>query len=188
MTDMRLLLAPLMLLAAGSAVAQAPPAPPAAEGMLPRWEVEELTANMVEHATTIQKILGEVRPKEWVQDGASTAYIDQHAAMQDDLENLLLSAKALGRDPERLSYVVDTFLWLDRLNSMLSSITSGVRTYQSPALADLLDSSVSRNVGSMEQLKGYMRQLAVSAENEMEIAHAEAQRCRAEIVGRPRSQ
>ena len=187
MTGMRLLLAPLLALTAGVAVAQEA-TPPSGEGMLPRWEVEEIAGKMVEHAQTVQKILNEVRPKEWVQDGAPAAYVDQHAAMLSDLHNLDLSAQALGREPEKLTYVVDTFLWLDRLHSMLSSITSGVRRYQSPSLADLLDSSVSRNIGSMEQLKGYMRQLAVSAESEMEVANAEAQRCRSELVARPPAQ
>ena len=69
---------------------------------------------------------------------------------------------------------------------MLGSMTQGVRRYQSSAIADLLESARGNYAGDMERLKRYMRQLAVSSEAEMQIAHEEAQRCRAEMVSKPR--
>lgn len=154
-------------------------------GMLPRWEVAEIAGNIEEHAKSVKQILDQVRPKEWIQDGAPDAYIDQHATLTQDVQNLELSAQELARRPEKLSTVVDTFLWLDRSQSMLRSISSGVRKYQNPAIADLLDSAGGVNAGAIEKLKEYMRDLAISAETEMEIAHEEAQRCRGELMRSP---
>lgn len=176
MTHMRWVLA--VLLAASTLSAE--------DGMMPGWEVREMSELLVANAQAVEKILGNVRPKEWIQDGAPEAYVGQHAALASDLENVVLSAQALGREPEKLSYAVDTFLWLDRFNSMTSSMSAGVRRYQSEPVADLLDSANGKNTGAIAQLKEYMRQLAVAAEQEMEIANSEAQRCRAEMVTQPR--
>jgi len=156
------------------------------EGMLPTWEVVEIAEELKAHVNGVQQILEQVRPKEWLQDGAPQAYVDQYENLQQDLAYLGQSADALAVKPDKLTIVIDTFLWLDRLHSMLGSMTTGVRKYQSDPIADLLDSAGSRNNGAIEQLKGYMRQLASSTEDQMSIAHEEAQRCRSEIVNKPR--
>ena len=88
--------------------------------------------------------------------------------------------------PERLTLVVDTFLWIDRTNSMMVSMTDGVRRYQNAAVADLLESARNQYSGAGEKLKEYMRQLAVSVDAQMQIAHEEAQRCRTQLVTQPR--
>lgn len=166
-------------------LACASPAAAQQDGMLPRWEVTEIAGNVVEHAQSVKQILDQVRPKEWIQDGAPQAYVDQHATLSADIENLELAAQALSRTPAKLSAVVDTFLWLDRSQSMLRSISAGVRKYQNPAIADLLDSAGGVNAGAIEKLKEYMRDLTIAAEAEMEIAHDEAQRCRVELMRAP---
>jgi len=156
------------------------------EGMLPRWEVMELSKNLVANVEQTRTVLDEIRPKEWLQDGAPAAYIDQHESLQTDLQNLKLSAEAMGRAPEKLSSVIDTFLWLDRVSSMVGSIAGGVRSYQSGPVADLLDTSRGKADATMAVLKEYMRQVAVQQEESMEIAHAEAQRCRGQLAIQPR--
>lgn len=166
-------------------VACALPAAAQDEGLLPRWEVTEIAQGVVEHTQSVRQILDQVRPKEWIQDGAPQAYVDQHAMLLHDIENLELSAQELERVPDKLSTVVDTFLWLDRSQSMLRSLSAGVRKYQNPAVADLLDSAGRVNAGAVDKLKAYMRDLAVSAETEMEIAHEEAQRCRVQLMRAP---
>ena len=121
---------------------------------MPSWEVSELATQVQENAEAVERVLDQVRPKEWIQDGAPQAYVDQHESLGRDLENLTLSAQALGREPEKLSYAVDTFLWLDRFNSMTDSMAAGVRKYQSAAIADLLESSTTRGAGAAELLPG----------------------------------
>ncbi len=153
------------------------------EGTPPSWEIREMAEDIVKNAATGQKLLAELRPEEWLQNGAPEAYIEQLATLRADLENAALSAQSLSREPERLSYAVDTFLWLDRADSLLGSIAAGARNYYNGAVADLLDSARGRNVGNIASLKGYMRQLAVGLETSLRIAHGEAQRCRASVAG-----
>lgn len=156
------------------------------EGMLPRWEVIELSKNLAANVEQTKTVLNELRPKDWIQNGAPAAYVDQYESLQTDLGNLRLSAEALGRKPEKLSVVIDTFLWLDRVSSMVGSMSGGVRTYQNAAVADLLDTARGKGDAAMVVLKEYMRQVAVEQEASMEIAHSEAQRCRERLVSRPR--
>jgi hypothetical protein len=156
------------------------------EGMLPRWEVIELSKNLAANVNQTETVLNDVRPKEWIQNGAPAAYVDQYESLQADLGNLRLSAGALGRQPEKLTVVIDTFLWLDRVSSMVGSMAGGVRTYQNGAVADLLDTARSKGDAAMAVLKDYMRQVAAEQEAAMEIANSEAQRCREHLVSQPR--
>jgi hypothetical protein len=80
---------------------------------------------------------------------------------------------------------VDTFLWLDRIDALLSSVSAGVRRYYNGAVADLLDSARNRNADGIATIKLYMRQLAVHVEGSMDVAHREAQRCREQIAAQP---
>ena len=154
-------------------------------GTIPRWEVIEMAERLRAGADDVVKILSQVRPKEWIQDGAPDAYVTQYETLQADLSNLANSARALERQPEKLSTTVDTFLWMDRVGSMTTSMAAGVRKYQNPSLGDLLNSTAGRVTSAEDRLKEYMRQLVVHQEAEFEIANSEAQRCRQEMLKRP---
>ena len=155
------------------------------DGMLPRWQVEDLAGALVRNAETATKLVIALKPREWVQDGAPASYVEQHATLLDEMEQVKLSAQALGREPERLSYAVDTFLWLDRTDVLLASLAGGVRRYYNSAVADLLDSARNRNTDGIATIKGYLRQLAIHVEQSMKVAHAEAQRCRSQVATQP---
>jgi hypothetical protein len=154
-------------------------------GVLPDWEVRETAAALDKHAQTVDNLLAQLRPAEWTANGAPELYQDQ--IKQARLFNSYLSqeARALGERPEKLSLALDTFFRLDHLHALLESVTAGVRSYQNSALADLLAAAVSKNAATRERLKEYTRQLAVEREQEWEIAHREAQRCRESLAKQP---
>jgi hypothetical protein len=114
--------------------------------------------------------------------------VTQHEALITDIDSLAASAQDMTRNPDKLKSVVDTFLWIDRLNSMIGSLEQGVRRYQNAAVAELLVAARDRNVTESEKLKGYLRQLVVLREAEMEIADSEAQRCRGQLARQPAGQ
>ena len=154
-------------------------------GTIPRWEVIEMTGTLIAGTDDIVKILSQIRPKEWIQDGAPDAYVTQYETLEADISNLANSARALERQPEKLSTTVDTFLWMDRVGSMLTSMSAGVRKYQNSSLGNLLDSAAGRVISVEDRLKEYMRQLVIDQEAELDIANSEAQRCRQEMLKRP---
>ena len=156
------------------------------EGMIPRWQIEELTQDIVGNVETATKVVVELKPREWVRKGAPEAYAQQHRTLLEEMELVKLAALALGREPERPTYAVDAFLWLDRVDGLLSSISAGVRRYGNGAVADLLDSARNRNEDSIATMKVYMRQAAEHLEEAMEVAHREAQRCRQDLATQPK--
>lgn len=155
------------------------------EGMIPRWQVEELTQGIAQNVETAAKLVVALRPHEWIRNGAPEVYVQQHDTLLEEMQQVKLAALALGREPERLTYAVDTFLWLDRIDALLASVSAGVRRYYNGAVADLLDSARNRNADGIATIKLYMRQLAVHVEGSMDVAHREAQRCREQIAAQP---
>lgn len=153
--------------------------------MIPRWQVEELSQGVVQNMDTARKVVEQLRPREWIQDGAPEAYVDQHQTLLQEMEQVSLAAQALGRDPESLTYAVDAFLWLDRTDALMGSIAAGARQYYNAAVAELLDSARNRNADGIATVKQYLRQLAEHVESSMRVAHREAQRCREEIISQP---
>lgn len=154
-------------------------------GTMPPWEVAAIAETLEKQVGQAEQILSGIKPQEWPQAGAA-AYSAQRETLVAELGHLRNSARAMAAAPERLPVVVDTFLWIDRTNAMMTSMTDGVRRYQNSAVADLLESAQAQNSGAAEKLKEYMRQLAVSVEAQMQIANEEAQRCRTELVTKPR--
>lgn len=154
-------------------------------GLMPSWEVTAIATDLEAQIALVEQVLHGLKPEEWQQPGAA-AYTPQRDTLLQELGYLKTSAAGMARQPESLPVVVDTFLWLDRANSMMVSMTDGVRRYQSGAAADLLESSRGHYSGAAEKLKEYMRQLAISVNTQMAIAHEEAQRCRTEVLTRPR--
>ena len=153
--------------------------------MIPRWQVEELAQSIVDNMDSANTIVSALRPEEWVKKGASEDYVEQHATLLREMRQTKLAAQGLAREPERLTYAMDAFLWLERVDSLLGSVSAGARTYYNSAVASLLDSARNRNADGIATVKGYVRQVAAHVEASMEVAHREAQRCREAIIARP---
>ncbi len=167
------------------AVALALPALAQETGTMPHWEVEELSRDVIGNLETASRVVTELQPADWVRDGAPADYVDQRATLLEEMEHARLSALALGREPESITYAVDAFLWLDRVDALLASVTAGARRYYNSAVADLLDSVRNRNRDGIATVRGYMRDLAVYVEAELGVTHQEAQRCRAQVAAQP---
>lgn len=158
----------------------------AEEGTIPRWEIVELAEDLHRNTGAVDKVLEQIQPFDWISRGAPSVYAAQHETLQEDVNNLALSAQEMIRDPEKLSAAISTFLWLERVSSMVDSIAAGVRRYQSAVLANLLENAGAKVLSGEDLLKQYMRQRAVDQENELAIADDEAQRCRSEMLKRSR--
>ncbi len=163
-----------------AALAQAP-------GVLPDWEVRKVAAALEKHTKTMEDLLAQLKPAEWVKDGAPELYSQQWKQARQGNEQLGMQAQALSEQPEKLTLALDTFFRLDYVQALLDSLSPGVRKYQNPALADLLASAISQNSATRERLKEYVQQLATDREKEWEIANREAQRCREILSKRPPS-
>lgn len=149
-----------------------------AAGVATPWDTAPMIASLSAQAGRLKPILDQLTPKEWVAKGAPDAYISQWKGAEDELGYLSDSAKALEKQPERLTLALDTYFRLQSLELRLNSLVEGVRNYQNPAVGDLLVGVAAENSANRDKLRQYITDLAAAKEQEFEVADKEAQRCR----------
>jgi hypothetical protein len=164
----------LLVLLAGTLAAQS-------EGVMPVWEVRDAGIALEKHLQVVSGLLEQYHPDQWVAAGAPAIYVDQVKQARQYNTYVGQQAQALSREPEKLSVVLDVVFRLDHLNSLLESVTQGLRLHQNPGIADLMNAAISRNSTTREQLKQYAYQLTLDREKEWQIANSEAQRCRSAV-------
>ncbi|MCX6606017.1 MAG: hypothetical protein NTV52_20830 [Acidobacteria bacterium] len=172
----------LFVLGAGAvgALAQVP-----AAGLPPEWETRKQLSAMVANANRLDPILAQLHPEAWKEAGAPDAYVQQLQSTRRALQFLQVSADRLSKDPNRVTYAMDTYFRLQTMEQMLGSLATGVRRYQNPAIGDLLSGIANENAANREFLEQYLKDLAAVREAEIQIADAEAQRCRGILSKQP---
>ena len=165
---------------AASALAQTPPA-----GVLQEWEVQKLLQNLETQTKNLPVVIEQVKPETWVAQGAPDTYVAQWKDGQAELKYLLRSSEELIKQPERLTVALETYFRMQALNTTLGSLIEGVRKYQNPALADLVQGVVNENSANRDKLRQYIQDLAAQKEQEFLVADREAQRCRATLLRQP---
>jgi hypothetical protein len=147
-------------------------------GVPQEWEVRKDLAVLVEQIGKLEPLLHAVKPAEWTQKGAPEAYIAQRDAILAESGYLARSAGELANDPERLTLALETYLRLESLDAQLDSLNEGIRKYQNPALADLIQEAMTGGAAARNKLRQYVVQLAALKEDQLRVADREAQRCR----------
>ncbi len=154
-------------------------------GVSAEWDISRTVAALSDQATRLKPILDQLTPKEWVAKGAPETYVAQWKGAQDELGYLANSAKALEKQPERLTLALDTYFRLQSIEARLNSLVDGVRNYQNPAVGDLLIGVLAENSSNRDKLRQYITDLAVTKEQEFQIVDKEAQRCRGVLSHQP---
>lgn len=156
-------------------------------GLPPEWEVRETLSALTTQAKRLQPILEQVNPQQWLDQGAPDAYIEQWKAVRNEIGYLERTAAEMSEQPERITLALEAFLRLQSVEEMMQSMMEGVRRYQNPALADLLQGVMNENADNSQNLRQYLVELVAAREAEFKIADKEAQRCRGELIRRPAS-
>jgi hypothetical protein len=111
--------------------------------------------------------------------------VAQLKSSREQAQALADGAKALARNPEKLSACLELYFRLTGLEDMLNSLGDGIRRYQSPELAQALASLSAENGANRNRFQVYIVNLADQQEQECAIMDREAQRCRASIAAQP---
>jgi len=150
-------------------------------GVSSEWDVREMLASLQARARQLGPILDQLKPADWVRNGAPAEYTTQWTTAKHELGYLQTSADTLARAPEKLAAALDTLFRMQALNSTLGSVIDGTRKYQNPAIADLLQAIAGENDHNRDRLQQYVIDLAAEKEHELQVMDAEAQRCRSSI-------
>lgn len=165
--------------------ALAQPATAQSDGLPPEWDARQMLAALINHTGEFAPLLKQIKPQEWTAKGASGAYADQLASLSNEISYLERAASELAERPDRLTKALETYFRLESVDAILTSVIDGVRRYQNPAMADLLQEMRDNQSAYNLEIRNYLAELAAAKEAECRIADEEAQRCRAEIIGAP---
>ncbi len=175
---------PLFLLSlagfARIAVGQAP-----ATSVAPQWDVAGTITAFSAQAGRVKPILDQLTPQAWVEKGAPDAYVSQWTRARQDLAAVMESVKVLDHDPEKLTAAMDVYFRWTAFEARMGSLVEGVRTYQNPAVGDLLVGVVAENSPNRDLLQQHIKDLAAQQEQQITVVDQEAQRCR--TTSNPRS-
>jgi hypothetical protein len=152
-------------------------------GVLPEWEVKKMVDSLVAQVRRFGPLLSEVKPQEW--QGASSAFQGQLKTTSAASEYLVQEADALAARPDRVTRALTVYFRMQAVEAMIASLAQGVRTYQNPALAELLEGALRDNSSAGEQLRQYLVDLATAKESEFDVIDKEAQRCREGLARQP---
>lgn len=157
-----------------------------APGILPAWELQKKLDVLVAQSKRLTPLMDEIKVPDWIAQGAPTAYADQLRSARNEAGYLAQTSSELSQEPEKMTKTLETYFRLQALESLLDSLSQGVRQYQNPALADLIQGVISENNNHRGWLRGHLVDLVATKEVELGIMTKEAQRCQSEILRRPR--
>lgn len=147
-------------------------------GVSTAWDISPTLDALSAQSKRLKPILDQLTPQQWVSKGAPETYVAQWRDAQTELGYLVEAVKALEKQPDRLSLALSAYFRLQALELRLNSLVDGVRTYQNPAVGDLLVGVLGENATNRDKLRQYITDLAATKEQEFQIVDQEAQRCR----------
>jgi hypothetical protein len=184
---MKLALLSLFCLSVALALGQTPDAaqPATDQGVASEWDARKLIDALSAQAQHLKPVIDQVKPADWQSKGASETYVAQWNTAQAQLKYLISASEQFSRQPERLPLGLETYFRMQAVESALGSLTEGVRKYQNPALASIMQSVIAENSTNRDRLRKYLQDLATQKEEEFQVADREAQRCRAALLKQP---
>jgi len=154
------------------------------EGLAPEWEVRKQLAALVEHVGQFKPVLEKIDPAGW--KGAPAEYGTQLERVRAEIGYLVTTTQSLEKRPDRLTLALEAYFRMQSVDQMLRSLEAGIRKYQNPAIADLLQGLTSQAAADREQLRQYIVDLAADREVQFRVMDEEAQRCRSTLSRQPK--
>ncbi len=176
----------LMLLVAGSMVCAMGQTPAAqSKGVAAPWDVRKMLDGLQAQTGRLKPLLERMQPEQWVKAGAPYAYVQQKSTAANEADYFNISAKRMAADPDKLSLAMDTYFRMEALDGELMTLIAGVRKYDNPATADIMQAVVDEGSRNITQFRQYLTDLAAQREQEYQVMDRESQRCRGILSRQP---
>ena len=151
-------------------------------GLEPAWDIAVVLAEIGANADRMVPVLGRIDTAAWVAKGASDTYTAQLESSVQQTRAAGDEAKALAKNPEKLSAGLQLLFRLQGLETMLASLGEGARKYQGAQVAQALAQVYAEGGANRERFRQYIVSLAAEREQQFEVMDREAQRCRATLM------
>lgn len=160
----------------------AAPAPQSTPGSAADWEMRPRIEKLSQNVGHLKPVFDQIHPGSWTVEDGPAAYQKQQKACVDGLAYVQNALVRWSAQPDKLSLMLETLIRIESMDQQAISLSQGVRKYQNPAVADILDSMLNSLSGDLEWLRSQSLEMAQQREKELEVAQKEAQRCRTQIL------
>ncbi len=167
-----------MLVIASGAFAQQPP--PLADD-----EVAAIFSRISQRAARLGPMLEQLRPADWVAKGAPDTYVAQLDSLKQQFNSIQSDLSDLTQHPDRLTASMKALFRIQAANQALGSLMGGVRKYQNPAMAELIESVAAESARDIEGFEQHLVEMSDAKEQQCALVDREAQRCRATLSRQP---
>ncbi len=151
----------------------------------PDPQIVAIFNGLSQHAARIEPMLQQLRPNDWVTKGAPDTYVTQWNSALEQLKAIQSDMSALAQRPDQMTECMKALFRVQASHQALNSLMDGLRRYQNPALAELIESVSAEDQSNLDRLQQYVLQLANEKDQEYAVVDAEAQRCRATLSRQP---
>ena len=181
---MRLFIASLMgtlIFSCGAFCQQQTGNPPS----MPDDEVAALFGRISARATRLEPMLQQLHPNDWIAKGAPDTYLTQWNSLREQFTAIKSDMDDLAQHPDRLTDSMRALFRVQATQLALNSLMGGVRRYQNPALADLIESVAAEAGGDIDRFEKHILEMAAEKDRQFTLVDREAQRCRATLSRQP---
>ena len=154
------------------------------QSVAPTWDTPQLFSALINSNVKLQPVLKQIRPNEW--KGAAASYQGLWDSAVKANEALQIHASAVAKTPENLGESLRLLEEIRDFNEAMLQLSAGLRQYQNPSLADLLDGMLTEGKPARDAFSQRVLDLAAQREEQFQTADHEAQRCRAQISRQPK--
>ncbi|HVV45476.1 MAG TPA: hypothetical protein VHC72_09725, partial [Bryobacteraceae bacterium] len=148
-------------------------------------EFAAVCTRISQRAGQIEPMLQQLHPKDWMAKGAPDTYVAQWTTIVDQFRAIQSDMSALTRQPGHLTDSMKALFRIQTNQQLLESLMGGVRKYQNPALADLIESVAAESSGDIDKFERHLLEMADEKEQQFTVVDREAQRCRATLSRQP---
>jgi Mg2+ and Co2+ transporter CorA len=138
-----------------------------------------------QHMARLEPMLEQVRVKDWVTKGAPDAYVQQLESTTKEIHGIEDEMARMAQHTDEMQACMRALFRVQAFHVPLNSLMGGLRNYQNPALADLIESVAAEDQTQIGKLEQYVLQLADAKDQQYAIVDKEAQRCRATLSSQP---
>lgn len=150
-----------------------------------RQVIVALFSSIAKHSARLTPLLEQMHAKDWTAKGAPETYAVQLASAKQQIGAIDTDMDSLSQHPERMQDCMRALFRVQSFHRSLDSLMGGLRKYQNPALADLIQSIAVEDQEDLAKFQDYILELANQKEQEYLVVDHEAQRCRASISREP---
>lgn len=136
-------------------------------------------------AARLQPMIEGIHAEEWVAKGAPDAYVSQNKSAREQLSAVQADMAALAQHPDQMAGTMKALFRVQAFHRLVATLMGGVRRYQNPAVADLIESVAAEDQADLDRVEQYLIELAAQKEHELQVMDGEAQRCRGILIKQP---